>query len=164
MLLQIQNYSAPTVSAIDVNTIQANFKLATPSQYELSKGGTLLRKIGGASNESRSCEMLSKPRPGKFFMRFKPNGPNYSTILISNGLVNANNQLAWTSGSLAGNVWHEIRIEHVSGETYKFTVNGTVLYQGTAKNLSFYGHTYVTEMEFDLGQLGTVLPAGFEWY
>lgn len=165
MLLSVQSYNAPRVlSTIDVNTIQANFKLATPDQYALDKGGTLLRKVGGAASDSRSCEVLGKPRPGKFFMRVKFNGPSYSVITISNGLVSPNNQVAWTTGSLAANVWHAIRIEHVSGDTYKFTVNSTVLYQGTAKNLTFYGHSAVTEMEFDLGQLGTALPAGFEWY
>lgn len=165
MLLTLQNHIPRQLTVIDPNTVQVNFKRAAPTQYSIEKDGTLLRKIGGAPLDSRSCEMLSKPRPGKFFMRVKFNNDGmYSTILISNGLVSANNQIAWTNGSLAGNVWHEVRIEHVAGETYKFTVNGTGLYQGTAKNLSFYGHTNVSEIEFDVGQFGTPLPAGFAWY
>lgn len=165
MLINVQSYPIVERSFIDVNTIQTNFKLAHPSQYELVNNGTKLRKIGGAPVDSRSCELSGKPRPGKFFMRVKFNNDGmYSTILISNGLVSANNQIAWTYGSLAGNVWHEVRIEHVAGDTYKFSVNGNALYQGTAKNLSFYGHTNVTEIEFDVGQLGTALPDGFAWY
>ena len=165
MLINVQSYPIDERSFIDVNTIQVNFKLAHASQYEVTNNGTKLRKIGGAPSDSRSCELSSKPRPGKFFARVKFNNDGmYSTILISNGLVKANNQLAWTYGSLAGNVWHEVRIEHVSGDTYKFSVNGNNFYTGTAKNLTFYGHTNVTEIEFDVGQLGTALPDGFAWY
>jgi len=165
MLVNVQSYQVVERSFIDVNTIQTNFKLAHPSQYELVNSGTKLRKIGGASSDSRSCELSGKPRPGKFFARVKFNNDGmYSTILISNGLVSANNQIAWTVGSLAGNVWHEVRVEHVSGDTYKFSVNGNAFYTGTAKNLTFYGHTNVTEIEFDVGQLGTALPDGFAWY
>lgn len=165
MLINIQTQQIVERSFIDVNTVQTNFKLAHPSQYELVNNGTKLRKIGGVPSDSRSCELSGKPRPGKFFARVKFNNDGmYSTILISNGLVGANNQIAWTNGSLAGNVWHEVRIEHVSGDTYKFSVNGNAFYQGTAKNLSFYGHSNVTEIEFDVGQLGTALPDGFAWY
>ena len=165
MLINVQSYPIDEPSFIDVNTIQVNFKLAHASQYDVTNNGTKLRKIGGAPADSRSCELISKPRPGKFFARVKFNNDGrYSTILISNGLVKANNQIAWTYGSLAGNVWHEVRIEHVSGDTYKFSVNGSNLYTGTAKNLTFYGHSNVTEMEFDVGQLGTALPDGFAWY
>ena len=116
------------------------------------------------ANESRICEVSGKPRAGKHFLRVKfNNSGNYSTILISDGRVNASNQLAWTSGSLSGNVWHEVRVEEVAPDTYQYTVDGSGLYRGKAKNLSFYFHSAVTEMEFDVGQLGTVLPAGFEW-
>ena len=165
MLVNMQNTQIVERTSIDKNTIQVNFRPADPLKYELLNDGTKLRKINGPASESRSCELLAKPRPGKFFTRVKFNNDGmYSTILISNGLVSADNQLAWTFGSLAGNVWHEVRIEHVSGETYKFSVNGNQLYQGTAKNLTFYGHTNVTEIEFDVGQYGTPLPVGFAWY
>lgn len=165
MLINVQSYPIDERSFIDVNTIQVNFKLAHVSQYEVTNNGTKLRKIGGVPSDSRSCELSGKPRPGKFFARVKFNNDGtYSVITISNGLVKANNQIAWTNGSLAGNVWHEVRIEHVSGDTYKFSVNGNHLYTGTAKNLTFYCHTNVTEIEFDVGQLGTALPAGFAWY
>lgn len=67
------------------------------------------------ANESRICEVSGKPRAGKHFLRVKfNNSGNYSTILISDGRVNASNQLAWTSGSLSGNVWHEVRVEDVT--------------------------------------------------
>ena len=165
MLVNVQSYRIEEFSAIDINTIQANFKLATESQYQLLNGGRTLKKVGGVAGDSRMCEVTGKPRPGKFFMRVKFNGTgNYSTIAVSTGLITPNNQVAWTSGSLAGNVWHEVRIEHVSGETYKYTVNGSPLYQGTAKNLTFYGHSSVTEIAFDTGQEGAALPAGFAWY
>ena len=165
MPLAIQNYiEAPAPLAIDVSSIQVNFKPAHPSQYQLLKNGSVLRKVGGAYLDSRICEVSGKPRSGKHFLRVKfNNSGSYSTILISDGLVTANNQLAWTSGSLAGNVWHETRVEEVDPGTYQYTVNGTGLYRGKAKNMSFYFHTSVTEMEFDVGQLSTPLPAGFEW-
>lgn len=57
----------------------------------------------------------------------------------------------------------DVHIEHVSGDTYKFSINKLIC-TGTAKYLSFYGHTNVTEIEFDVGQLGTALPDGFAWY
>ena len=98
MLINVQSYPIDERSFIDVNTIQVNFKLAHASQYEVTNNGTKLRKIGGAPSDSRSCELISKPRPGKFFARVKFNNDGmYSVIAISNGLVNANNQLAWTA-------------------------------------------------------------------
>ena len=73
--------------------------------------------------------------------------------------------LGWrTTVTLAADVWHEVKVEHVPGDTYKFSVNGNHLYTGTAKNLTFYCHTNVTEIEFDVGQLDTKLPAGYQWY
>ena len=164
MLLQVQNFNEPTLSTIDVSSIQVNFVPALPSQYLLLKSGTLLKKVGGAANESRMCEVVGKPRAGKHFMRVKFNNTgSYSTILISDGRVTPNNQLAWTSGSLTGGVWHEIRVEEVGPDTYQYTVNGNGLYRGKAKNLTFYFHSTVTEMEVDVGQLGAELPVGFEW-
>ena len=93
MLINVQSYPIDERSFIDVNTIQVNFKLAHASQYEVTNNGTKLRKIGGAPSDSRSCELSSKPRPGKFFARVKFNNDGmYSVIAISNGLVKANNQ------------------------------------------------------------------------
>lgn len=165
MLLSVQNFiEAPAASAIDVSSIQVNFQPALPSQYVLLKNGTVLKKVSGVATESRMCEVMGKPRAGKHLVRVKFNSSgNYSTILISDGKVTPNNQLAWTSGSLAGNVWHEVRVEEVAPDTYQYTVNGNGLYRGKAKNLTFYFHSNVSEMEFDVGQLGTALPAGFEW-
>lgn len=58
----------------------------------------------------------------------------------------------------------DVHIEHVSGDTYKFSINNKLLYTGTAKYLTFYMHTAPSVMEFDVGQLGTQLPAGYQWY
>lgn len=163
MFLQVQSAVFKSLSVIDKATIQKDLKLAAPSDYTLSQGDTLLTKVGGGSSSSRSFEVTGKPRPGKFFMRVKYNGSNYAVILISPELVNANNQLAWTSGSLPANVWHEVKVEHISGETYRYSVNNVQLYQGTAQHITFYGHTSVTQIEVDTGQYGVQLPAGFAW-
>jgi hypothetical protein len=154
----------PTPSTIDKSTIRAEFRPAVASEYKLSADERSLTKIGNKDTSSRSFEVTGKPRPNtKCFMRVRFNGSPYPVITISNGLVKANNQLAWTIGSLAANVWHEVKVEHVSGDTYKYSVNGSVLYTGTAANLTFYSHTNVTLTEIDTGQLGTALPAGFVW-
>lgn len=163
MLLQVQSAVLKSFGVIDKATIQKDFKLAAPTDYTLSQGDTILTKVGGPAGSSRCFEVTGKPRPGKFFMRVRFNGSNYSVVTVSTGLVNANNQVAWTSGSMAANVWHEIKVEHISGETYRYTVNGTQLYQGTAQNLTFYGHTSVAQIEVDTGQSGITPPAGFAW-
>lgn len=163
MLLQVQSAVFKSFGVIDKATIQKDLKLAAPTDYTLSQGDTILTKVGGGASSSRCFEVTGKPRPGKFFMRVRYNGSNYAVVLISTGLVTSNNQVAWTSGSLAANVWHEIKVEHISGETYRYTVNGTQLYQGTAQNLSFYGHTTVTQIEVDTGQSGITPPTGFAW-
>ena len=167
MLLTAQTIpAAPIWSTIDLSTVQADFKPAVlGTNCALSEGNTKLTRIGSAGSSSRCFEVTGKPRPNaKCFVRVKFNASSYAVILISSSLVTANNQLAWTTVTLAADVWHEVRVEHVSGDTYKFSVNGNNFYTGTAKNLTFYGHTNVTEMEFDVGQLGTALPAGFAWY
>lgn len=160
----MQMIAAPTPSTIDRATIQSEFREALPGEYTLSADERTLTKIGTTDTSSRSFEVTGKPRPNtKCFMRVRFNGSPYPVITISNGLVKANNQVAWTIGSLAANVWHEVKVEHVSGNTYKYTVNGSVLYTGTATNLTFYSHTNVMVTEVDTGQLGTALPAGFVW-
>lgn len=167
MLLMIQNPPVPPArSKVDVTTVQADFKAAIPgTHYNLNADGTVLTKIGAGDSSSRCFEVTGKPRPGgKYFMRLKVGpGSNYAVVLISNGLVNANNQLAWTSGSLAPNVWHEIRVEHISGSTYRYTVDSTVMFTGVAANLTFYGHTGVSVFEVDCGQSGIEPPAGYTW-
>lgn len=154
----------PPYSTIDRTTIQADFAPALPSQYTLEDGDTTLIKIGAASASSRCFEVTGRPRPGKFFMRVKFNATIYSVITISVGLVSTTDQVAWTKGSLAGGAWHEIKIEHVSGNTYLYKVNDVVLYQGTASHMTFYGHSDVTRIEVDTGQRGSILPIGYEWF
>lgn len=160
----MQMVATPTTSTIDKSTIRAEFRPAVASEYKLSADERSLTKIGALNTSSRSFEVTGKPRPNtKCFMRVRFNGSPYPVIAISNGLITASNQVAWTLGSLAANVWHEVKVEHVSGDTYKYSVNGSVLYTGTATNLTFYSHTNVTLTEIDTGQLGTALPAGFVW-
>lgn len=154
----------PAFSKIDKATILSSFKPAAQSEYVLSDDERTLTKIGPTDTSSRSFEVTGKPRPGaKCFMRVKVNGPSYSVIVISPELITATNHVAWTIGSLPANVWIDVKVEHVSGNTYKYTVNGSVLYTGTATNMTFYSHTNVTLTEIDTGQLGTALPAGFVW-
>lgn len=160
----MQMVATPTTSTIDKSTIRAEFRPAVASEYKLSADERSLTKIGALDTSSRSFEVTGKPRPNtKCFMRVRFNGSPYPVIAISNGLITASNQVAWTIGSLAANVWHEVKVEHVSGDTYKYSVNGSVLYTGTATNLTFYSHTNVKLTEIDTGQLGTALPAGFVW-
>lgn len=158
--------AVPMVSTIDKTTVQADFKAANiGSQYTLSADETVMTKVGAADSSSRCFEVTGRPRPGKQFMRVMFNGTvaGYSCIAISTGLITADNQVAWTVAIPAPNVWHEIKIEEVSAGTYKYSIDGNVLYQGTATRLTFYGHTTVTQISVDTGQLGTALPAGFVW-
>ena len=165
MLRTVQSVRpAPVFSKIDKATILSSFKPAAQSEYVLSDDERTLTKIGPADSSSRSFEVTGKPRPGaKCFMRVKVNGPSYSVIVISPELITATNHVAWTTGSLPANVWIDVKVEHVSGQTYKYTVGGTVLYTGTAQHMAFYGHSAVTQISVDTGQLGSPLPAGFEW-
>lgn len=169
MLLNVLSAPAPVPrSIIDVAAIQADFGPAVAGvHYTLSADGTALTKVGGGASSGRCFEVTGKPRPGgKYFMRFKRNGTPgsyYITLLVSAALVSANNQLAWSSEQYAPDVWHEVKIEHVSGTTYKFLINGNVLYTGPATHLSFYGHTSVTKIEVDCGQSGIEPPAGYTW-
>ena len=166
MLRTVQTIpAAPIWSTIDLSTVQADFKPAVlGTNYELSEGNTKLTRIGSAGSSSRCFEVTGKPRPNaKCFVRVKFNASSYAVILISSSMVTANNQLAWTTVTLAADVWHEVKVEHVSGNTYKYTVNGSVLYQGTATHLTFYGHSSVNQISIDAGQQGFTLPAGFEW-
>lgn len=161
MLLTAQSVRpAPVFSKIDKATILSSFKPAAQSEYVLSDDERTLTKIGPTDTSSRSFEVTGKPRPGA---SVKVNGPSYSVIVISPELMTATNHAAWTTGSLPANVWIDVKVEHVSGQTYKYTVGGTVLYTGTAQHMAFYGHSSVTQISVDTGQLGSPLPAGFEW-
>lgn len=164
LLVDAKSSLLPPYSTIDRTTIQTDFTPSLPSQYTLENGDTILNKVGADPATSRCFEITGKPRPGKFFMRVKFNATIYSVITISVGLVSASDQVAWTKGSLAGGVWHEIKIEHVSGNTYLYKVNEVVLYQGTAQHLTFYGHSDVTRIEIDTGHRGGILPIGYAWY
>lgn len=155
-------------SNIDRATIQSDFKPGVEGvNYSLNAAGTELTKVGGAADSSRCFEVTGKPRPGgKYFMRFKRNGPPgsyYITLLISMDLVTPNNQLAWSTPQYAPDVWHTVKIEHVSGTTYRYLIDDAQLYQGPATHLTFYGHTNVTKIEVDCGQQGAALPEGYTW-
>ena len=154
---------------IDVFSIRSNFKPADPDMYRIGTGGAALLKVKGLPQDSLSCELTAKPRPGKWYARVRFNnghpelGGHYCIAVISSGPLTADNQLAWTA-TLRLDVWHDVRIEHVSGDTYKFSISNKLIYTGTSKYLTFYMHTSPTAMEFDVGQLGTQLPAGYQWY
>ena len=154
---------------IDVFSIRSNFNPADPDMYRIGTGGAALLKVGGLPQDSLSCELASKPRPGKWYARvrfltYQPElGGYYCVAAISSGPVTPDNQLAWTA-SLELGVWHDVHIEHVSGDTYKFSISNKLIYTGTAKHLTFYMHTAPSVMEFDVGQLDTKLPAGYQWY
>ena len=154
---------------IDVFSIRSNFKPADPDMYQLGSGGASLAKVKGFPQDSLSCELAAKPRPGKWYARVRfvsvrPDlGLYYCVAIVSAGPLTADNQLGWTA-SLELGVWHDVHIEHVSGDTYKFSISNKLIYTGTAKNLAFYMHTAPTLMEFDVGQLDTKLPAGYQWY
>lgn len=155
-------------SKIDKATVQADFKPAVlGTHYSLNAEETEMTKLGGGASSGRCFEVTGRPRTGeKCYMRFKRNGgpgSYYITLLISDTLVNANNQLAWSGEQYAPNVWHEVKIEHVSGSTYRYLINGNVLYTGTATHLSFYCHTDITKIEVDCGQQGAALPSGYVW-
>lgn len=124
MLLTVPSVRpAPVFSKIDKATILSSFKPAAQSEYVLSDDERTLTKIGPADSLSRSFEVTGKPRPGaKCFMRVKVNGSSYSVIVISPELITATNHVAWTTGSLPANVWIVVKVEHVSGQTYKYTV------------------------------------------
>lgn len=155
-------------SKIDKTTIQADFVLGTEGvNYSLNAAGTELTKLGGGASSGRCFEVTGKPRPGgKYYMRFKRNGPvssYYITLLISMDLVKSNNQLAWSGEQYTPDVWHTVKIEHVGGGNYRYLINDVQLYQGPATHLSFYGHTSVTKIEVDCGQQGAELPDGYTW-
>ena len=154
---------------IDVFSIRSNFKPADSDMYQLGSGGASLAKVKGFPQDSLSCELAAKPRPGKWYARVRfvsvrPDlGLYYCVAIVSAGPLTADNQLAWTA-SLTIGVWHDVHIEHVSGDTYKFSISNKLIYTGTAKYLTFYMHTAPSVMEFDVGQLDTKLPAGYQWY
>lgn len=154
---------------IDVFSIRSNFKPADPDMYRIGTGGAALLKVKGLPQDSLSCELAAKPRPGKWYarVRFITDHPElggyYCVAAISSGPVTADNQLAWTA-SLKIGAWHDVHIEHVSGDTYKFSISNKLIYTGTAKYLTFYMHTAPSVMEFDVGQLDTKLPDGYQWY
>lgn len=163
MLLNLQSIVSPTYSTIDKTRILTDFKPALPAEYTLTEGDTVFNKVGGPTSSSRSFEVTARPRPGKFVMkvRFNNLGGGYGIVMITQGL--AGEQVGYTN-NLPANTWNEIKIEHVSGNIYRYLVNGSSIYQGVATNLTFYGHTGVTKMEIDTGQLGSALPAGYLWY
>ena len=154
---------------IDVFSIRSNFKPAVTEMYRIGTGGAALLKAQGLPQDSLSCELTAKPRPGKWYARvrfltYRPDlDPYYCVAIISSGPVTADNQLAWTASLKIGD-WHDVHIEHVSGDTYKFSISNKLIYTGTAKHLTFYMHTAPSVMEFDVGQLDTKLPAGYQWY
>lgn len=163
----MSSVALPVLSSIDKSTIQADFKPAVyGTQYTLSTDEKSLTKVGAADSSSRCFEVTGKGRPGaKCYMRFRRNGTaaGYICLAVSTGLITPDNQVAWSTVQYAANTWVEIKIEHISGNIYSYVIGGSELYRGTATRLTFYGHTSVTTIDVDVGQMGTTLPDGYVW-
>lgn len=164
VLLNVQNGSPPSFSTLDVTTLRREWGApVNPATYTLDNWGfSLLNKD---QTTTLMCSVTGKPRPGNYMLRvrFLGSGTYYSAVIALSSYSLAG-RLAYAD-TLAINVWHTIRLVHVSGNTYSLYVGSTLVYTGTKLiDIGLYIKGAINRFEIDTGQLGSALIAGYQWY
>ena len=163
MLLTIQSSepSSFAASIIDSTTLRRNWSAGVnPASYSMSADKRRLTNLDPTTN--LMCSVTGKPRAGKLMLRIRYTGTGYRAVVALSAYSLAG-RLAWRDG-FAANVWYTVRIEHLGGSTFAFYIGTVLIYSGSAAiDIGFYfGGS--AEVELDTGQMGTPLPAGYEWY
>lgn len=164
VLLNVQNGAPFAPSVLDVTTMRRNWLApVNPATYTLGAENTSL--LNRDQTTTLMCSVTGKPRPGNYMLRIRylGSGTYYSAVVALSSYSLAG-RLAYAD-TLPINVWHTIRLVHISGATFSLYVGNTLIYTGAQlRDIGLYITGAINRFEIDTGQLGTPLLDGYQWY
>lgn len=159
MLLNVLNWmpARPNFTTINANSVLAEGRPATAAEFVIDPVANTFTKPGVPSTSPRSFGLTRTELVGKLMFRMRFNAREYNWISVWGATR------LWYSHRMDPNVWHTVRMEF--GSINKYYLNDVLMYSGSDKGFpDFYIHSDVLRVDFDTGQLGTTLPAGYAWY
>ena len=163
VLLVVPASPSPTAQVIDPRTILRNWEYeGITAKSRIGDQGYSLTNL--ETSTALMCSVVGKPRLGNHMLRvkFSGTGTSYCAIVPLSSYSLAG-RITWRDG-LAVNTWHTVRVEVDANDMRSVFVNNTLLYTGAnVIDLGFYVKDGINKVEFDTGQLGSALLAGYGW-